>query len=159
MGVGPLPGPSFGFGLAAGILRERWSLLAESAMWLKQELNAVDQLDAGGEVHRVEAALRSCRGFRFGRLEVAPCLRVAWQTLWARGTGVQVAARTATASWVAVGAGAQARYQFSDWFRGFAGLDAHFETGRPRLSIDGVGELAKLGPMAFTITLGSEWIF
>ena len=158
VGIGPLPGPSFSFSLAGGILLQRWSFFGEAGVWLKQELKATDDPDSGADVHRIEAAVRSCRAIVFGHFEVAPCVRLALQHMWARGTGAHIAAQTAQATWLAVGLGVQARYQFSHWLRVFSGVDAHLETARPRLSIDGVGSLGQLWPAAFTISVGSEWI-
>jgi hypothetical protein len=155
---GALPGPSIGFSLAGGIVFDHWTLLAEGGTWLKQTLKAHDQPGAGAKVQRIEAALRGCRAIPFGQFELAPCLRVSLQHTWARGAGAHIAARTAEASWVAAGVGVQARYHFLQWFSVVAGIDAQLETARPRLAIGGVGNLGQLGPAAFTITLGSEWI-
>lgn len=159
LGVGPLPGPSFGVSLAGGVLWERWSLLAESSFWLTQALTATDQAGVGAEVHRVEGAVRGCRAFPLGRLEVAPCLRMSVLHLWARGSGEHVAAQTARTSWLAVGAGVQLRYPIARWFRVVFTGDAHLHTARPRLSIDDVGDLPRLRRVAFTVSLGAEWIF
>jgi hypothetical protein len=133
-------------------------VLAEGGAWLKQALKAPDQPDVGATVQRFEAAVRSCRAVPFGDFELAPCLRVSVQHLSTRGTGGHVAARTAETTWVAAGAGVQARYQLRHWFRVFGGVDVQVQTSRPRISVDGVGSLGQLWPAALTITVGSEWI-
>lgn len=158
MGLGPLPRPSIGSLLGAGVVFERWSFLAEGGAWRRQTIRAHDQADAGASVRRIEGAARSCRAIPFGRFQVAPCLRVSLQHIWTLGTGVHVASRTAEATWLAAAVGVQARYQIVHWLRVFGGIDAHVETSRPRISIDGVGSLGQLWPVALTITVGSEWI-
>jgi hypothetical protein len=159
LGIGPLPGLSLGVFVAAGLELGRYRLVAEGGAWLRQALQSASEPDAGATVHRVEGALRGSRAFSLGPWEVAPSLRVAVQHLWARGTGVHVAAQTAKATWVAVGLGLQAGYRLTQWFRVFAGLDGHVQTARPRLSIDEVGKLYQLRRAAFTVTFGSAWIF
>jgi hypothetical protein len=158
LGVGPVPRYSLGLSLGAGARFERWSFLAEGSFWLAQRLTSPDQPDSEANLQRIEAAIRSCRAFLFGQFELAPCARVAVQHLWARGTGAHVAPQTATATWLALGLGVQARYHIVQWFSIFGGVDAHVQTARPRVSIDGVGELGQLWPAALTITLGTEWI-
>ena len=158
LGLGPVPGPSVGTAVAGGTKLELWSLLAEGAVWSQQTVRSRDQPDSATRVRRIEAALRGCRALPLGRFELAPCLRVSLQHVWARGTGTRVSARTAGASWLAVAAGLQARYRVSPWFRVFAGVDANVEAARPRISIDELGELGQLRAFAFTLTLGPEWI-
>jgi hypothetical protein len=159
VGIGPFPRPGFGFSLGLGARLERWSMLAEGTYWLTHRLRSASEPGAAANIQRVEAALRTCRAFAFGRFELAPCARLAVQHLWARGTGAHIAPQTAKATWLAVTLGVQARYHIRQWFGVFAGLDAHLHTARPRLSIAELGSLGQLWPAALTISLGGEWIF
>ena len=76
----------------------------------------------------------------------------------ARGTGADITSRSEQTTWLAVGAGAQGRLYLATWFSLVLGVDALIETARPVIAIDGVGDLARSGPAALTITLGPEWI-
>lgn len=159
LGIGPLPGLSFSAWVGGGVVRDRWSLVAESGAWLSQTLQAANDPDSEATVRRFEVALRSCLAFPLSRWEVAPCVRAAVHHLVARGTGVHIAAQDAGATFASVGVGVQARYRFSQWIGVFSGVDASAHTARPRISIDGVGRVGQLGLLAFTIRVGPEWIF
>ncbi|HEX6242689.1 MAG TPA: hypothetical protein VFZ61_17370 [Polyangiales bacterium] len=158
LGIGPVSRASAGFGLALGARFERWSFVAEGTYWLPDQLSSSDQPDAGAELQRIEAGVRSCRAFPFGQFELAPCGRVAVQQLWARGFGTDVTPQTARATWAVIGVGAQARYHFIQWFSVFGGVDAQLQTARPALAIEDLGSLGQLWPAALTLTLGVEWI-
>jgi hypothetical protein len=158
LGIGPLPRPSFGLSLGGGVSLERWRFLAETNAWLSQQLRPSDHPGLGAKVGRIVASLRACRAVVPGRFELAPCLHVSVDHIWARGTGANVASRTAATTWVAVGAGAQARLYLAQWFSLVGEVDAQIETARPRISIDGVGYVGQLAPAAVTLRLGSEWI-
>jgi hypothetical protein len=155
---GPLPAPSYGLALAGGVQLERWRLLAEAHAWLPQTLPMAERLEVGAQVDRIDAGVRTCRTFPLGRLELAPCLNVSLAHIWARGTGPHVAAHTAESTWVAVGAGGQARLELTAWLNLVAGVDAQFQTPRPVISIDGIGTVGQLGTVAVRIMLGGEWI-
>jgi hypothetical protein len=157
--LGPLPRPSFGVSLAAGLRIAHWRFLADGRLWLQQRFELEDDPQFGADVDHIDVGVRICRGFVWNRFELAPCLRVSLEHVWARGTGARVAPHTAMATWGAVGLGAQARVYLLEWFSLVGAIDAQLEASHPRISIDGVGSLGKLGPAAVALTLGSEWIF
>lgn len=156
--LGPMPAPSFGGALAVGVWLDRWRILAEGNLWLRQELTVTAPLAAGANVARIAATLRTCRTFPFGRFELAPCVHVSIQHVSARGTGAHIAARTEESTWVAPGVGVQSRYQLTPWLGLVGSVDARIEGSQPRIAIDGVGRVGQLGPVAVKIALGPEWI-
>jgi hypothetical protein len=156
--LGPLPRPSFGVSIAAGLALENWRILAAAHVWLAQALRSEDQPEVRADVDRISASLRVCRAAARSRFELAPCAKLSLEHVWARGAGTDVTRRTAEATWVAAGVGLQSRlYLFAFWYL-VADLDAELETARPEISIDGLGRLGKLSLAAFSLTLGSEWI-
>jgi hypothetical protein len=157
--LGPLPQPSYGVSLAVGVRVAQWSLLADSHVWLQQRLELEGDPRFGADVDHIDVGVRICRAFGWARFELAPCLRVSLEHVWARGTGAHVAPQTARATWGAFGLGAQARVYVLEWLSVVVAVDAQLEASHPRILIDGVGSLGKLGPAAFALTLGSEWIF
>jgi hypothetical protein len=158
MQLGPLPRPSFGVSIAAGLALENWRVLAAAHLWLEQALSHDDQPAIRADVDRISTSLRACRASARSRVELAPCAKLSLEHIWARGAGAGVTARTAEATWVAAGVGLQSRlYLFAWWFL-VADLDAELEVARPEISIDGFGRLGKLSLAAFSLTLGSEWI-
>jgi hypothetical protein len=155
---GPMPRPSFGLGLAAGVQLARWRLLVDGNLWLKQSLPASDPTTVGAQAERVDAGLLVCRSVLLERIELAPCTGVSLEHMWARGTGVRVAARTAESTWVAAGVGLQARFVLTDWLGLIAGVDGQFELARPSVTIAGFGRVGQLGPAALRLNFGAEWI-
>jgi hypothetical protein len=159
LGYGPLRQASFGLALAAGLSLGRWSILAEGAAWLPQHAEVRQQTDRYGvRVRRFAAALRACRAFMEGRVQVGPCLSLAAQHLAARGTGTHIVPREVKANWVAVAVGAQANFTLTRWLRLVAGVDAQFQTATPRIFTDDGVTLQKLLPIAAVLRLGAEWI-
>ncbi len=159
LGIGPLPHPSYGLSLGGGVSLARWRFLAEGNAWLRQQLMSSDHPGSGANVDRIDASLRSCWAVLPGRFELAPCLSVSVDHIWARGTGAYVAPRTAETTWVAVGAGAQVRLRLAQWLSLVGEVDAQIETARPLIAIDGIGNVGQLGSAAVTFRVGTEWIF
>ena len=156
--LGPLSQPSLGGALAAGLWLDRWRILAEGTLWLRQKLSVTTPLPAGANVDRIAATLRMCRTYPFGRFELAPCLHLSLQHVSARGTGPHIEPRTEASTWVAPGVGVQARFQLTSWLGLLGSADAAIESARPRIAVEGVGRVGQLGPAALKIALGLEWI-
>jgi hypothetical protein len=158
LSLGPLPEPVIGFGLAGGVSFERFRFLIEGQKWLEQRVSAEDFPEFGADVERATATLRGCRSFRWDRVALAPCLTLSLEHLSATGSGPEVSPSTQRALWLAPGAGAQGFLLLTSWFNLVVSLDGRIETSRPRISIEGVGEVDQLAPVAVTVVLGSEWI-
>jgi hypothetical protein len=161
IGWGPVPGLSAGITAAVGLQLERWRFLAGGTFWLAQHATkSVASQEYGGDIHRVTGQLHVCRaGMVGGALELAPCAGLYAHHLWARGTGAHIATRTATATWLAVALGAQARLHATPWLAVVVGVSGEVETSRPRLSLEDVGRVEQLLPVAATMTVGTEWMF
>ena len=158
LSFGPLPKPSWGVALAAGASYDNWRFSLGGAKWQRQSVPAGDFPGFGADVDRLTATLRACPTQRFSVVELAPCLALSLEHASARGTGTHLASRSEQASWLALGGAAQARLYLAPWFSLVVGVDALLEASRPQISIDGVGNVAKLGPAAFTVMVGPEWI-
>ena len=158
LGVGPLPKPSFGLALGGGIALGSWRFAVSVTDWLPQEVRPSSLEGYGATVELQTASWGVCRAFRVPPFEVAPCLDASLLHLSARGTGTHVTSRSRAATWFAPGAGAQARLSLSRWFSLAAAVNGEFELARPRIAIQGAGQIDQLGPAAATVMLGSEWI-
>ena len=157
LSIGPVPRPSLGFALGAGVRLDRWSFLAEVAAWLRQTLPVSGRAGVGAEVDHIDAGLRSCYAFGWQGFELAPCVSVSLRHVWLRGSGAFIVARSAESTWVAAGVGAQTRLSLSEGLSLIAGLGVQLETSRPRIWIDGVGEVDQLAPASVTFAAGIEW--
>jgi hypothetical protein len=150
------PIPSFG--VASGVWLEGWVLVAGAKLWLPQALELEDRPTVGARIERIDANVQACRGFPFGRVELAPCATISLEHVRAHGTGSNVRAKTATSTWVSAGAGMTLRWGLHEWLGVFGAIQARFHGARPRLSIEGIGRIGQLGPVAIELSVGPELI-
>jgi hypothetical protein len=157
---GPLPQPSFGVALGVGGRYDEWRFLLEGQLWLSQTVRGGADLAAySARVGRQTAAFTVGRGLRFGRVELAPCLTLALERLSGRGAGAGVTASDARAVWLSTGAGLQGSLELWRALAVFVDVGARIQTSRPRIAIDGLGDVRQLGPVALNSALGLEWTF
>jgi len=157
--VGPLPKPSFGLVVAAGFSVQQWRFAASLELPRSQHLGLPGESRAGAELQHWAVESWTCRGWRSGRLELAPCLLIGLDWLRANGVGAGVTGRSARASWLSVGAAALGRWYVADWLALTASAGAKVEGARPTISIDGLSESGRLEPAALTFRAGPVWIF
>jgi hypothetical protein len=169
LSVGPLEQVSKGLGLAAGISFDRWRFLAEGKLWASQR-ETVANLGNEYEValDRFTVGARACRSLIGSRLELAPCVLMSVHHLSVRGSGPSLVSGTDTATWAAVGIGAQARLLVTSWLGLVVGVDGELQLSRPEVSISlpaagapdpTANQVQRLAPASATITVGSQWIF
>jgi hypothetical protein len=158
LSIGPLPSPQWGVSFAAGVSYASWRLWLEGSEWLRQDLPARAFPGYSARVTRETLALRGCWASRFSALELAPCAVVAVEHVGATGAGSSVTPESQHINWVSVGAGLQGRVYLASWFSLALSADGIIETSRPRLSIAGIGLVDQIGPAAFMLMLGPEWI-
>lgn len=158
--VGPLPHPSPGLGLGAGARHGPWRLVLTGLIWAPQRVAAPGQDESvGADVQRVTGRFVACRGWRTGRFELAPCMGLALEYATARGFGKNVSPHSPRVVWPAASAGAVVYGYASKSLAFFASATGYLELARPRVVIDGIGELAQLMPAAAGATVGLEWNF
>lgn len=155
--LGPLPDPTLGVSFGAGFDLAHWRFLANLQLFLPQTLEPPEP-SVAVDVQRVAAEAWACRRWGSGALELAPCLGAGIERLTASGTGARVASRTSSATWLSVGAGAIGRWFVTDWFALTLAIGAKYETARPRVEIDGLGEIHQVAPAAIGLRAGPEWI-
>jgi len=157
--VGPLPRPAFGFGLGAGVRHASWRILLLGRLSRPQSVSDADASgEFGARLERMTGELATCRGWRSLRFEIAPCVGVAFEHLSARGFGDGVSAATERATWPAASAGGVAHWYPMESLVFFLGMTGYVELSRPRLVIQGLGQIAQLAPVALGVTFGVEWI-
>jgi hypothetical protein len=160
LGVGPLHQPSLGLAIAGGASFDRFRFLAKGSLWFKQHASASNaEQQYGADIERTTVTLLACRAVVLSWFELSPCMSLAIQHVSARGTGAHVGASQGTATWPAVGVGAQARAQIAAWFSLFFGVEGQIQMSQPQLTVDEIGPVERLLPAAIITTLGSEWIF
>lgn len=159
--LGPLPDPSVGVGLGVGIGYESWRFLLLGHLYRGQTIGAGDPgaaFAAGADLERATAQLAICRGWRSAPFEIAPCLGLAVERISASGFGQGVAPKTQSAVWVAPSAGAVLHWNALKSLAWFVGVHGDLELSRPRIVIDGLGEIGQLGAVSARVATGLEWI-
>jgi hypothetical protein len=114
--------------------------------------------DFGAELERMTGEIAICHGFRGGRWEISPCIGVAIEHLSAQGFGEGVSPSSERATWLAPGAGAVGHFYALESLAFFMSVTGYVELSRPRLVIEGLGEVTQLKPAALGATIGVEWI-
>lgn len=155
--LGPVSAPSVGFSLAAGAVLPPWHIALGGTAWLSHSY-ASTRPDTSARLDRLQGTIRLCRAFQLSGVGLAPCLSVSVEHLRAHGRGPYVRPASADATWLAAGAGLQARYRLTPWLNVLCSADLKLQTARPRISIEGIGALSQLGWFAAELSLGSEWI-
>jgi hypothetical protein len=156
---GPLPSPAFGAGLGAGARYGAWRALISGRISLRQTVDAPNSNGAfGAELDRWTIELDACHGFRADVFEFSPCVAVALEHLTAKGFGESVSPTKNGELWFAPGVGGVAHLYVLDSLALFASVTGYVELSRPRLVIEGVGEVARLSPVAGGVIFGAEWI-
>ena len=156
---GPLPKPTVGLALAAGLSVQSWRFSAIFDLPQHQQLLLPGASGAGAELQHLAFEGWTCRAWRSVSLELSPCLLVGWERLKASGSGPGVTSRAVRASWVSVGAAAVGRWYVADWFAFAASVGAKVEGARPTIRIDGLEGYGRLEPLDFTLRIGPMWIF
>jgi hypothetical protein len=156
---GRLRDESLGGGVGLGICHDEWCVSTVGHVFLGETLWSRDVPDIGVEVTRATAEIWTCRRWRANGLALAPCLTAGLDSAAARGVGPDVSARSLrSTSWV-LGGGVVSHWYLADWVAVVGAVDVGIETSRPRLVIDGLGEVRQLGLVQVGLALGSEWIF
>jgi hypothetical protein len=158
--VGRLPKPSVGLGAGVGFRYGDWRVLVSGRIFFDQTVwSELASPDVGAEVHRAALDLAACRGFRWGAVELEPCLTIGLDHLAARGVGTDIVPQSERSNSLVLGAAGAVRFHAADWLALVATAGVGIETSRPKLTVTSLGEVQQLGPVAFSLALGPEWIF
>ena len=159
VGFGVLPDASVGLGAGFGVEVDDWRFLLSGVWNFDARVSLKGGSDYGADVGRRSARLSACYWFGSTRWQFAPCALLALEYLVAHGVGSGVATETADAFWLAGGPGVLGGVELTDWVRLTASAGLDFQTARPLLVIEGLGEVERLGALELSAALGAEWIF
>jgi hypothetical protein len=172
LGVGPLPAPALGGGLALGFAYAPWQLQLQGLSWRRQNVAATAFPGYGADVDRIAAAMWACREFRLVPFGFSSCLTAGMDRVSASGTGRSIVASQQHALGANAGVGAQGRLYLASWLRLLVAVKGEIVLVRPQISIAGLGPLDpnpqaeppapptpvyRFAPAAFSATLGLEW--
>lgn len=155
--LGVLPGATFGFGLAAGVVWPRWRIELDGTAhpWS----SVVQPSWAGGELRVLaRAGARACRVGERGRLALDVCLGAAAASIRGTGRGITDPA-TDEAMWLAVTAGVAGGVRLAGWLWLRAELLGGLSAVRPSFRIEGVGEIYRPSVMTGRVAIGVETRF
>lgn len=157
--VGPLPKPSGGLGVGAGVGTKQWRAFLLGRILKAQTLSSDEFADAGVRVERGTLELWGCRTWSAGPVDGGPCVGFGGERFAARGTGLGVSGHTEHALSFTLIAGVTGQVHLFSGLALAASLSGGLETSRPHFSLAGLGEVAQLGPAWFSLGIGPEWIF
>jgi hypothetical protein len=156
---GPMPKPTLGVGLGVGVRHASWRFLLDGRISRGQTVSAPELGDGvGAELERLTGEVMACRGWRLPPFELGPCVGLAVEHVSARGTGAGVSPELQRATWPALRAGAVTHWYALDSLAFFASVTGYVELSRPRLVIEGLGEIGQFPTLAAGFLLGAEWI-
>jgi len=159
LGFGVLPDASVGLGGGVGVEVDAWRFLLSGVWNFDVRVPLANASDYGADVSRRVARLSACYWLGSMHWQVAPCASLALEYLVAHGVGSGVATEKADAFWFAGGPGVVVGLGLSDWVRLTASAGLEFQTARPLLVIEGLGDVERLGALELSALLGAEWIF
>jgi hypothetical protein len=156
---GPMSKPTLGVGLGVGVRYDSWRFLLDGRISRGQTVSAPELGDGvGAELERFTGEVTACRGWRLPPFELGPCVGLAVEHVSARGTGAGVSPESQRATWPALRAGAVTHWHTLDSLAFFTSVTGYVELSRPRLVIEGLGEIGQFPPLAAGFLLGAEWI-
>lgn len=157
--LGPLPKASVGAGGALGVRWGAFRVVVGARLFFEQEWLMPGTFQVGADVSRFQVDGAFCRGWATGRFEFSPCLTLGLERIGARGKGPRVAPNPQQSLSFVIGAAGTAHFYLHDRVALFASAGLGLETTRPRLVVEGLGEIGHTRPLQFSVGLGPEWIF
>jgi len=157
--VGPLPKPTVSVGAGVGVRIGAWRAGASGRIFTDQTLWASDTPNVGVRVSRAMLEVWTCRGFRSGAAELAPCVTLGVEHLTGRGTGMDVEPQSTRVNSVVPGAAAWGYLYAAEWLAVTATAGLGIETTRTQFVVGSLGKAQQVGPILFSLGLGTEWIF
>jgi hypothetical protein len=158
-GVGPLPKPNVGLGVAAGIGVQHWLFAASFQLPRRQRLVLPGASGAAADLEHLSAELWACRSWRAAQLELGPCFILGMERLHATGAGEGVTPQSEQTTWLSLGAAALGRVHVVDWLAITASVGAKLQGARPTIRIDGLDDYRRLPSAALSCRTGLMWIF
>jgi hypothetical protein len=156
--IGPLPSPSVSLGLAVGYRASGWRFLLSGHVSSERSI-ASNVPGYGVDVGRMSVDLSVCRGLRASRLELAPCVSLVVERMTARGFGERIVPSTESPTLPSAGATVMGYWYASNWLALFASVGGRVQALRPEVTLETIGTVYRVAPVAITIAMGSEWIF
>jgi hypothetical protein len=157
--VGPLPKPSIGLAVAAGIGVQHWLFAGSFQLPRSQRLVLPGASGAAADLEHLSAELWACRSWRAARLELGPCFILGMERLAATGAGEGVSPQSQQTTWLSLGAAALGRLYVVDWLAITASVGGKLQGARPIIRIDGLEDYRRLAPAALSCRTGLMWIF
>jgi hypothetical protein len=130
-----------------------------ATLFAGQNVGLSDENHAGAELKRTTGEITLCRGWRSSRFEISPCVGLALEHITARGFGDGVASSAQRSTWLAPSVSAVLHVHATPMVALFASIGAYFESSRPRIVIEGLGQVTQLGSFAAGALAGLEWTF
>lgn len=154
LGNVPSLDPQAALGLSLAI--ERWTFALWAFRGLAQDAPAANRASAGGRLTFDAVRASSCwRLTTVDWLRISPCLGLGLNRITGRGTGIQNPL-DADVFWTGVDAGVRLALPVHGPLSLLALVGTTMPLARPRISIDDLGEVARVAPLTGRAHLGAE---
>lgn len=155
-GFALVPGVTGALELGVGLAGRAWRVDLGLNYWIPKRADAGSDADAGGRFQIAAASLRGCGVPQAGPVRFPLCAGLDVGTMIGRGTGQDVAARTAAQPWVAVRAGPAVRWRVIPRLTLWLGGDVLVPLVRPRFHTDATPDLFVVPPVGGSVVAGVD---
>jgi len=153
-GFGALPRVRGGASLGAGLVRPWMRADVSLLYWAPRAFRPFDEpTAAGARVQQAGVGARACLKPQLGAWEPSTCGGLEGGVAWATGVGLD-AASTTTLPWLTATTGLELAWMSRAQVGVFAGVDAQFNAIRPRVRVDGLGEVVEIAPIGVRALAG-----
>jgi hypothetical protein len=157
-----MPEPQLGFSIAAGVLHHPWRVFVSGVLWLSEARST-----EGGDAYRATLERQSleswvCHGWRWGELELSPCLLAAVEFVAASASGDRLTRQSPRTVALTPGGGLTGYLHLAPHLSLFFSATGRFWTNRPAFEVQGMFGTyhPHTVPLATVQTsIGSEWFF
>lgn len=157
--LGPLPDPRPVLGAGAGVEAGAWSVRLVVYASSSQQIPAQRLSGYGADAWLAGAALWGCHELGDGDWRFSPCVLLGADYLRAGGYGRFLSPSARGALWPVVGIAAIGRLRLLERLAVAAGVSGQLHVARPTLTLEEVGLVTDLAPVAAILFVAPEWNF
>lgn len=158
-----MPEPQVGFSISAGVLHHPWRAFVSGALWLSEARSTEGVAAYRATFKRQSLEAWACHGWRWGELELSPCILSAVEFLSASASGDRLTRLSPHTLALTPGGGLTGYLHLAPHLALFFAATGRFWTNRPAFEVQGMfGTTYRphTVPLATVQTsIGSEWFF
>ncbi len=155
--LGALPAGSLGTSLGLGVAHRGWSGGATGLLFLPTTVSNPDFPGFSARITRASLRAAACRSVTGGSVQLAPCLNLTLEHVWAEGRGPGLDSRSPHISWLAPGLSLRMGWLWSPKVGLSLDTGLRCALTRPRFLVEELGELGRVGLLTGSASVSVEW--